>query len=79
MKAEGIGPCVGSTSAMVFEAYVEWVLSPALEPGQIVVMDNLSAHKGKRVKEIVKKRGGMLLYLSPYLPDFNPIEEALIP
>jgi transposase len=50
-------------------------LPTALKPSQIVV-DNLSAHKGKRVKEIVEKRGCTLLYLPPYSPDFNPIEEG---
>jgi len=47
-----------------------------LRPGRVVVMDNLSAHKGGRVKEIVEARGCELLYLPPYSPDFNPIEEA---
>ncbi len=60
----------------VFEVYLERVLAPVLRPGQIVVMDNLSAHKGGRVKEIVEARGCELLYLSPYSPDFNPIEQA---
>ena len=51
-------------------------LAPTLRPGQVVVMDNLSAHKGGRVREIVEGRGCELLYLPPYSPDFNPIEEA---
>jgi transposase len=45
-------------------------------PGQIVVMDNLSAHKGERVRELIEARGCELLYLPPYSPDLNPIEEA---
>jgi hypothetical protein len=60
MSAEGMGPCVamvGATTKVVFEAYVEQVLAPTLYPGQIVVMDNLSAHKGERVKEFVEERG----------------------
>ena len=75
----GLGPCLaveGSTTREVFEAYLEQVLAPALRPGRVVVMDNLSAHKGGRVKEIVEARGCELLYLPPYSPDFNPIEQA---
>jgi hypothetical protein len=80
MSLEGIGPSLaveGSINREVFEAYVERVLAATLRPGQLVVMDNLAAHKGKRVKEIVEKRGCELLYLPPYSPDFNPIEESL--
>ena len=74
-----MGPCVaveGSTTAPVFEAYVEKVLAPTLRRGQVVVMDNLSAHKTGRVRELVEERGCELVYLPPYSPDFNPIEEA---
>ena len=67
----------GSTTREVFEAYLERVLAPTLRPGQVVLMDNLSAHKGGRVKEIIEGRGCELLYLPPYSPDFNPIEESL--
>jgi transposase len=76
---EGLGPCLaveGSTTREVFEAYLERVLAPTLRPGRVVVMDNLSAHKGGRVKEIIEGRGCELLYLPPYSPDFNPIEQA---
>ncbi len=79
MTVEGMGPCLaveGATTAAVFEAYVERVLGPTLRAGQVVVMDNLSAHKGKKVGELVEERGCELLYLPPYSPDFNPIEEA---
>ena len=79
MSVEGMGPCLaveGSTNAVVFETYLEKVLTPTLEPGQIVVMDNLSAHKGQRVRKLIEGRGCELLYLSPYSPDLNPIEEA---
>ena len=79
MTAEGMGPCLaveGSTNAVVFETYVEKMLAPTLQPGQIVVMDNLSAHKGERVRELVESAGCELLYLPPYSPDVNPIEEA---
>ena len=79
MKAEGMGPCmavVGSTTQEVFEAYVERVLAPSLRSGQIVMMDNLTVHKGDRVSELIEERGRELLYLPPYSPDFNPIEKA---
>ncbi len=76
---EGMGPSMaveGSTTKEVFEAYVEHFLTPALRPGQVVVMDNLGAHKGERVRELIEGRGCELLYLPPYSPDLNPIEEA---
>jgi transposase len=79
MSVEGMGPCLavtGSTTAMVFEAYVERVLCPSLRSGQVVVMDNLTAHKTERIKGLIEQRGCELLYLPPYSPDFNPIEEA---
>ncbi len=70
----------GATTARVFEAYVEKALVPTLRAGQLVVMDNLGAHKPKRVRELIEERGCELLYLpaySPdYFPDYNPIEEA---
>jgi len=75
----GTGPCLaveGSTTREVFEAYLEHVLAPTLSPGQVMVMDNLWAHKGGRVREIVEGRGCELLYLPPYSPDFDPIEQA---
>ena len=52
------------------------MLPAALEPGQVVVMDNLSAHKGSRVRDLIEAKGCELLYLPPYSPDLNPIEEA---
>jgi transposase len=79
MSLRGMGSCLaveGSTTTKVFEAYLEHVLAPTLQPGQVVVMDNLSAHKGSRVRELIEGRGAELLYLPPYSPDFNPIEEA---
>ena len=79
MSAEGMGRCLaveGATTRGVFEAYLERVLAPSLRPGQVVVMDNLSAHKGGRVREIVEGAGCELLYLPPYSPGLNPIEEA---
>jgi transposase len=79
MSLEGMGPCLaveGSTTSEVFLAYLEHVLVPSLRAGQVVVMDNLTAHKGERVRELIEGRGCELLYLPPYSPDFNPIEEA---
>jgi transposase len=82
MNSEGMGPClavVGFTSFTtieVFEAYIEQVLVPTLQAGQVVILDNLSAHKRDRVRELIEGRGCELLYLPPYSPDFNPIEEA---
>ena len=79
MSLSGIGPSLaveGATTKAVFGAYVERVLAPKLKPGQIVVMDNLSSHKGSRVRELIEERGCTLLYLPPYSPDLNPIEGA---
>jgi hypothetical protein len=66
MTVGGMGECLaveGSTTAAVFEAYVEQVLAPTLRAGEVVVMDNLSAHKGKKVRELVEARSCELLYL----------------
>jgi transposase len=79
MDLEGVGSCLaveGATTATVFEAYVEKVLVPSLKRGQIVVLDNLSAHKSERARKLIEERGCQLLFLPPYSPDFNPIEEA---
>src|SRR6266853_1883541 len=58
-----------------FLAYVEQVLAPTLKPGDIVVLDNLSAHKVPGIREAIEAAGAKLLYLPPYSPDFNPIEQ----
>ena len=80
MTAEGMGPCLavqGATTRIVFEAYIEKVLLPSLRHGQVVVMDNLSAHKSERIRELLESAGCELLYLPPYSsPDFSPLEEA---
>jgi transposase len=79
MSLRGMGPSLtveGATTSAVFEAYVEQVLAPTLRKGQVVVMDNLSAHKGERIRELIEERGCKLIYLPSYSPDFNPIEEA---
>lgn len=65
-----------ATDGEVFLAYLDHVLCPALGPGQVVVMDNLSAHKVVGVRERIEAAGAQLLYLPPYSPDFNPIEKA---
>ena len=79
MTIEGMGPSLaveGATTARVFETYIEKVLVPTLHKGRIVVMDNLSAHRPKRIRELLESRGRELLYLPSYSPDYNPIEEA---
>ena len=79
MTVEGMGPClaiVGPTTREVFETYLERVLAPGLRAGQVVVMDNLTAHTGEKVRALIEERGCKLLYLPPYSPDLNPIEEA---
>jgi transposase len=79
LRREGIvAPFVidGPINREAFEAYVAQVLVPELRVGDTVVMDNLSSHKGPRVRELIEAVGASLLYLPPYSPDFNPIENA---
>jgi transposase len=64
----------GPTDTAVFRAYVTQVLVPTLVPGDLVVMDNLGAHKVKGVREAIETAGATLLYLPPYSPDWSPIE-----
>lgn len=59
-----------------FRAYVEQVLVPTLQPGEIVIMDNLPAHRGADIRTAIEDAGATLVYLPPYSPDFNPIENA---
>ena len=66
------GPMTGAW----FLSYVEQVLAPTLASGDVVVMDNLTAHKGVAVREAIEATGARLLFLPPYSPDFNPIENA---
>jgi transposase len=63
-------------NATIFLAYLEQCLVPTLKPGDIVVMDNLSAHKNDKVRETIEAAGAELRYLPPYSPDLNPIEQA---
>jgi transposase len=65
-----------ATDGDVFQAFVEQVLGPRLRPGQIVVMDNLSAHKAPAIRQSIEAAGATLLYLPPYSPDLNPIEKC---
>lgn len=66
----------GSMNGAAFRAYVEQVLAPTLTPGDIVIMDNLPAHKTEGVRAAIEKAGASLRFLPPYSPDFNPIENA---
>ncbi len=66
----------GPINGCAFQAYVDQVLVPELRPGDVVVMDNLGSHKGPGIRAAIEKVGASLLYLPPYSPDFNPIENA---
>ena len=66
----------GAINRAAFETYVAKVLVSELRPGDVVVMDNLSSHKGPQVREMIEAAGAELRYLPPYSPDFNPIENA---
>ena len=66
----------GPINRAAFTACVEQLLVPQLEPGDVVVMDNLSSHKGEEVRRLIHAAGAELLFLPPYSPDFNPIENA---
>jgi transposase len=66
----------GAVDTLAFETYVEQVLSPSLRPGQVVVLDNLSVHKGERVRQAIEASGCQVLFLPAYSPDLTPIEEA---
>ena len=71
-------PCLidGAVNGDIFRAYVEQVLVATLRPGDIVIMDNLSSHKVAGVREAIEAAGARLLYLPPYSPDLNPIEQV---
>ena len=78
VRLDGSTACMvvdGATNKEVFQAYVQHILVPTLKSGDIVVMDNLSAHKNKEVKEMIESVGAQLWYLPPYSPDLNPIEK----
>ena len=65
----------GPMTGPAFRAYVEQFLAPALEPGDVVVLDNLAAHKVDGVRQAIAAAGASILYLPPYSPDLNPIEQ----
>jgi transposase len=71
-------PCVfdGPINGAAFKAWTEQALAPALEKGDVVILDNLSSHKVAGVKEAIEARGAELVYLPPYSPDLNPIEQV---
>lgn len=77
LSLRGVGAVMtidGATDAEVFRAYVEHVLCPTLVPGDIVIMDNLRAHKVAGIREHIEVHGAQLIYLPPYSPDLSPIE-----
>ena len=71
-------PCIfdGPINGERFRAYVEQFLVPSLKPGDIVILDNLGSHKGKAVRQAIRGVGAHRLFLPPYSPDLNPIEQA---
>jgi transposase len=79
LSLDGMGAAMileGSTDTLVFEQYIEQVLAPSLQPSQIVVMDNLSAHTGPTVRQAIEAKGCQLRFLPAYSPDLSPIEGA---
>jgi transposase len=79
MSLHGMGESMcfeGATDAAAFEVYVEHFLAPSLTEGQVVVMDNLGAHRPKRIRELIEARGAELVFVPSYSPDLNPIEQA---
>lgn len=66
----------GPVNGRIFLAYVEKILAPTLAPGDVVVLDNLGSHKGKAVRKILRARGAHMIFLPPYSPDLNPIEQV---
>ena len=79
ITTEGMGPSMsmeGSSDTISFGLYMRNVLAPQLKSGQIVIMDNLSVHRSKWVRELIEEKGSQLWLLPSYSPDFNPIEEA---
>jgi transposase len=77
LSRQGVGAVMtvdGATDAAVFHAYVEHVLGPTLVPGDVVIMDNLRAHKVAGIRERIEACGARLIYLPPYSPDLSPIE-----
>lgn len=73
-----VAPCVfdGPINGETFQLYVEQFLVPTLKPGDIVIMDNLGSHRGNAIRSAIRRRGARLLFLPPYSPDLNPIEQV---
>jgi transposase len=79
LRSDGlVAPFVvnAAMNRQIFETYVETQLAPILQKGDIVIMDNLSAHKSQRAEKAIRDRGAWILFLPPYSPDLNPIEMA---
>lgn len=79
LTQEGFGPAVslnGALTTNAFRVYVRDFLVPSLRPGQIVLLDNLAAHKAADITQLIRDRGCEVLFIPPYSPDFNPIELA---
>ena len=79
LSLDGLIACMsvdGAADTDVVVAFAEHVLLPALHPGRVVILDNLSPHRARRVREVIEQAGCQLLFLPPYSPDFNPIEQA---
>lgn len=79
LTPNGVGPAMtlaGALNTEAFYVYVRDLLGPSLRPGQIVLLDNLSAHHAAAVRDLIEDRGCAVLYLPPYSPDFSPIELA---
>jgi transposase len=66
----------GAVDTLCFDAYAERVSGPRLRPGDVVVLDNLGAHRASRIEEVAEGRGAQVLWLAPYSPDFSPIEQC---
>jgi len=79
LSLDGCGPAFaieGSVNSAVFTTYVNDLLAPTLQPGDLVLMDNLSSHKTAAVRQAIEARGARLLFFPAYSPDFSPIEQA---
>ena len=70
----GLDPLDGPINGAAFTAWVEQSLAPTLNPGDVVILDNLGSHKGRPARQAIRKAGAHLIFLPPYSPDLNPIE-----
>ena len=79
LRHDGLSaPCVidGPINGQYFLAYVEQILVPTLKPGDVVILDNLGSHKARAVRDAIRAAGAHRLFLPPYSPDLNPIEQV---